>query len=61
MKRFRCGDVVPGCTAVFEKPTEDLILSEVALHARLDHGLAEIPATLVAQVRSLIHNAPSAA
>lgn len=61
MKRFRCGDVVPGCTAVFEKSTEDLILSEVASHARRDHGLAEIPAALVAQVRSLIYDAPSAA
>lgn len=50
MKKFRCGDVVPGCTAQFEG-TESAILSAVAAHAAADHGLDEIPAELVNQVR----------
>jgi predicted small metal-binding protein len=61
MKRFRCGDVVPGCTAVFHDHTDDAILAAVAVHAREGHGLTEIPDALVAQVRSLIHDVPTAA
>lgn len=49
MKQFRCGDVVPGCTRAFVG-TEDEILSQVAAHARTDHGLVDIPAELVGQV-----------
>jgi predicted small metal-binding protein len=51
MKAFRCGDVVPGCARAFTG-TEDEILAQVGQHARADHGLTEIPAELVAQVRS---------
>jgi predicted small metal-binding protein len=51
MKHFRCGDVVPGCTRTFTGTDED-ILTQVALHARQDHGLVEIPSELVAQVES---------
>jgi predicted small metal-binding protein len=54
MKTFACGSVVPGCTHNFSAPTEDGILEQVARHAREDHGLTEIPAELVAQVRSNI-------
>lgn len=61
MKRFRCGDVVPGCSAVFNEPSEEQILYAVANHALHDHGMSEIPAALVAQVRSLIHDVPTAA
>jgi len=56
MKAFRCGDVVPGCGRAFSG-TEDQILAEVAQHAQHDHGLVEIPAELVAQVRSAITTA----
>ena len=53
MKQFRCGDVVPGCTRSFTG-SEDEILRGVAQHARLDHGLLDVPAELVAQVRAAI-------
>jgi len=53
MKQFRCGDVVPGCSASF-LGSEDDILSQVADHARADHGLAEVPAELVGQVRAAL-------
>lgn len=60
MKRFSCGEVVPGCTAVFEASTREQILHSVALHARYDHGLAEIPPALIAQIEPLIRDISAA-
>ncbi len=57
MKQFSCGDVVPGCSAVFRASSEEQILGAVAEHARRDHGMDSIPAALVSQVRSLIRPA----
>jgi predicted small metal-binding protein len=54
MKEFHCGAVVPGCMAVFHGESDDAILGQVAEHARDDHGLADVPAELVAQVRDNI-------
>ncbi|HET9075615.1 MAG TPA: DUF1059 domain-containing protein [Acidimicrobiales bacterium] len=54
MKAFACGDVVPGCEARWVCSSEDEILAAVAGHARADHGLVEVPASLVEQVRSRI-------
>ena len=54
MKQFACGSVVPGCQAVFLAEEEDDILRQVAEHAVADHGMTEIPAGLVDQVRDNI-------
>jgi predicted small metal-binding protein len=54
MKSFACGAVVPGCTATFTAPTEDELLARIAAHAREDHGMDEVPAELVEQVREKI-------
>ena len=54
MKQFCCGDVVPGCSAVFKGDSEAEILGAVAEHARKDHGILSIPDQLLAKVRSLI-------
>ncbi|TFV52765.1 DUF1059 domain-containing protein [Geodermatophilus sp. DF01-2] len=54
MKQFACGDVVPSCGRTFTAPADDDILTAVAGHAREDHGLAEVPAGLVDQVRAAI-------
>ena len=54
MKEFRCGDVVPACTATFREPSESAMLEAVALHARRDHGLESVPDALTAQVRAAI-------
>lgn len=54
MKQFACGQVVPGCTAVFRGPTDNDILGQVAAHAHQDHGLVEIPDALVDAVRANI-------
>lgn len=54
MKQFSCGDVVPGCARTFLGSSEHDILSAVADHAGADHGLVEIPPSLVEQVRAHI-------
>jgi predicted small metal-binding protein len=56
VKKFRCGDVVAGCTATF-RGDEVAILAAVARHAQEDHGIAELPDQLVQQVRAAITNA----
>jgi predicted small metal-binding protein len=55
MKRFACGDVVPGCDATFVCDTEDDVLFQVAQHAAAVHGMAEVPDSVVAQVRERIY------
>jgi predicted small metal-binding protein len=50
VKQFSCGDVVPGCQAVFTAPTDEMILSQVADHAAEDHGLDEVKPELVGAV-----------
>jgi predicted small metal-binding protein len=57
MKSFSCGAVVPGCTATFTTDTEDEMLARVAEHAKEDHGMQEVPAELVAQVREHMYEA----
>ena len=37
-----CGDAVPGCSARFEEDSRDLILQQVAAHAREDHGVTDV-------------------
>lgn len=54
MKQFACGHVVPGCQRTF-RGTQDQILTQVAQHARRDHGLSTVPAGLVSQVIDNIH------
>ncbi len=57
MKQFACGDVVPGCRATFTAESEDDILGEVAAHAREAHGMADVPAGVVAEVRAKLRDA----
>lgn len=51
---FSCGDVLPGCAARFSADDRDELLSQVASHARLDHGVAELDPSLVAAVEQHI-------
>lgn len=57
MKEFACGDVVPGCSARVTGETDDEVMQQVAVHARDEHGMNEVPDELAAQVRSLIRSA----
>lgn len=54
MKRFACGDVVPGCEASWVCSSDDEILAHVAAHAAIAHGLTDVSDELVAAVRSHI-------
>jgi predicted small metal-binding protein len=54
MKAFACGDVVPGCDARFVCDSDDEVLVQVARHASSTHGMADVPAEVVAAVRSRI-------
>lgn len=49
-----CGDVIPGCSAVFEAPDEATLLADVASHAGEDHGITEISPEVLAAVRAAI-------
>jgi predicted small metal-binding protein len=37
-----CGDAMPGCSARFEDDSRDVILQQVAAHARQDHGVVDV-------------------
>lgn len=54
MKSFACGDVVPGCRASWVCSDDQQILREVAAHAATAHGMADVPADVVAAVRAAI-------
>lgn len=54
MKFFSCGELVPGCTASFEGDSEDEILEQVAVHARDEHGMDEVPPEVADQIRASI-------
>lgn len=54
LKSFACGDVVPGCTRTFTGSDDAHILGQVAAHAAADHGLAEVPPSVVDAVRARI-------
>ncbi len=60
MKAFACGDVVPGCEARWVCSSEEEILAAVAGHACADHGLSDVPASLVEQVRGRIQDLDAA-
>jgi predicted small metal-binding protein len=40
--RLTCGDAMPGCTARFEDESKDEIMRQVAVHAKRDHGVADV-------------------
>jgi predicted small metal-binding protein len=57
MKRFSCGEVVPGCDATFEAPDEEGILRQVLVHAREAHGMDEVPPDVTDKVVAGIEDA----
>jgi predicted small metal-binding protein len=50
MKEFTCGELVPGCTAKFQGESDDEILERVAVHARDEHGMDEVPPEVVDKI-----------
>ena len=57
MKEFRCGEIVPGCDTRFEAASEEEILEQVAVHAREEHGMDEVPPDVADNVRARITEA----
>lgn len=55
MKRFSCGDVIPGCHRVFTGAGDQSVLDQVVAHAAADHGLIEPPMALVELVIAHTH------
>ena len=52
MKEFSCGELVPGCWATFRGRSNDEILQQVAVHARDEHGMDEVPPEVVDKIRA---------
>jgi len=50
MKQFACGAIVPGCTAVFQADSNELILAQVAGHAQSEHSIGSVSDELAALV-----------
>jgi predicted small metal-binding protein len=53
-KILRCGDLMPGCSAVMEGKDVAEVMAKGAEHAKKDHGLAAIPPEMVAKVQAAI-------
>ena len=55
MKRFACGDIVPGCEAAWQADDERALLCDVAGHAATAHGLSTISDATLEAIREHIH------
>ena len=53
-KVLRCGDLMPGCSAVLEGKDVAEVMAKGAEHAKKDHGLVAISADMVAKVQAAI-------
>ncbi|HEX5527925.1 MAG TPA: DUF1059 domain-containing protein [Methylomirabilota bacterium] len=53
-KVLRCGDLMPGCSAVLEGKDVAEVMAKGVEHAKKDHGLAAIPPDMVAKVQAAI-------
>lgn len=54
MKQFRCGDVVLGCEWVTRREDERELLEEIQSHARVAHGMDEVPPEVEDQIHQVI-------
>jgi predicted small metal-binding protein len=48
--RLSCGDAMPGCSARFEDESRDVILEQVAAHAREAHGVTDVTPEMLAAI-----------
>jgi len=53
-KVLRCGDLMPGCSAVMEGKDVAEVMAKGAEHAKKAHGIATIPPDMVAKVQAAI-------
>jgi predicted small metal-binding protein len=52
MREFRCGDLVPSCAATFHSDSDEEIFRQIAVHARDEHGIEEVPSEVIDQIRA---------
>ena len=57
MRKFACGDVVPGCDGVVTGATDEDVLAAAAQHAATAHGMTEVPDEVVDAIRAGITDA----
>ncbi|MCW2866321.1 MAG: hypothetical protein JWR20_509 [Marmoricola sp.] len=55
--KLSCGDVMPGCSAVFEHTDRNALMTQVAGHAAAEHGIVDLTPELVAVVSSKVTQA----
>jgi predicted small metal-binding protein len=53
-KVLKCGDVMPGCTAVLEGVDDTDVIRKVTEHAKSVHKMATVPPDVVNKVRAAI-------
>ena len=55
-KVLRCNDLMPGCPFEAKGDSEDEVLAKAAEHAKTAHGISEIPAGMLPQVKAAIRD-----
>ena len=55
LKRFACGDVIPGCGGVFTGAGDQSVLDQVLAHVAADHGLVRPPMPFIELVMAHTH------
>ncbi len=53
-KVLRCGDLMPGCSAVIEGKDEAEVMAKGAEHAKTAHEMTAIPPEMAAKVKAAI-------
>jgi predicted small metal-binding protein len=51
---FKCGDVMPGCTAILDGRNETEVLRKMTEHTQVAHGMAAVPADVASKVKAAI-------
>lgn len=54
MKQFKCGDVVLGCEWVAREEDERVLFEEIHEHARVVHGMDQVPPEVEDQIQGVI-------
>jgi predicted small metal-binding protein len=55
-KVLRCNDLMPGCPYEAKGATEGEVLAQAAEHAKTVHGISEIPAGMIPQIKGAIRD-----
>jgi predicted small metal-binding protein len=54
LKVFKCGDVMPGCTAILDGRDETEVMRKLIEHTQIAHGMATVPPEVAGKVRAAI-------